>query len=106
MPPYIACGYYRVNLINNDNCVTETVYASLITFLTVLSPPKSVKDTCTRVSHSLTEGKEVQQSKLSKQVCRNDGVNLDTSYQTLFSKDNKRKAHTPTHHANTPGKAH
>ena len=91
-------------IISNNNCVTETVYASLITFLIVLSPPKPVMDA--RMSHSPKEGKEVQQSKLSEQVCQNDGENLNTSCQTLFSKDNKRKAHTPTHHANTPGKAH
>ena len=59
----------------------------------------------TSVSHSPKEGKEVQQPKLSKQLCTNGGVNQDTSYQTLFSKNNKRKAHSPTHHANTPGKA-
>ena len=93
-----------MDFISNKNCVTETVLSSLITFLIVLSLPKSVMDT--RESHSPKEEKEVQQSKLSEQVCKNDEENQDTSCQTLFSKNNKRKAHTPTHHVSTPGKAH
>lgn len=68
----------------------------------MLISPTSVNDG--KVSHSHKEGQEVHQSKLSKQVCKNDGVHRDTSHQTLFSKDNRRIAHSQTHHKNKPGK--
>ena len=55
------------------------------------------------MSHSPKEGQEMQQSKLSKQASDTDSVNQDTNHQILFSKNNKRKAHTPTRHGNKPG---
>jgi len=66
----------------------------------LLTSPTSVRDA--KVSYSSKEKEEVQQSTLSKQPCKNNGVNQDTRHQALFSKDNKRKAHVPTNHRNTP----
>lgn len=79
------------------------MYASLKTLFTVLTSPSSVKDT--RLSLSPKDRQELQQSKLSQQVCKNDRVNQDTSHQILLSKNSKRKAHTPTHHSDRPGEA-
>ena len=84
--------------------LAKTVYAPLITLFEVLTSPTSVNDA--KVSYSSKEKEVVQQSTLSKQACKNNGVNQDTRHQALFSKDNKRKAHVPANHRNTPGKAH
>jgi len=66
----------------------------------LFTSPSSVKDT--RLSLSPKDRQELQQSKLSQQVCKNDRVNQDTSHQILLSKNSKRKAHTSTHHRDRP----
>ena len=63
----------------------------------------SAKDA--KVSHTPEEEQELPQSKLSKQASKNDRVNQEASHEILFSKNNKRKAHTPTCDEKKPGEA-